>query len=420
MVDIFPIDARSDTTADEVPAVDIIWVENFNGYYIDTPITEAGFFFETTEPDGDSSVAIVGNQHALSFKSSVYSSAIWVKPTGGLNHHIECDLLKFPYPGDFPIIMRAWSPEHFIGITATNSDLRLISRYAGSDTLLAYVSKSRFSLPIRLRIEARADWVYAFYGPVGYRPQTRFSEVGGKFGVFINKNITPNLLISNRTGIGRMDSTGLFNFADNYQAGVAYIDESVIQGFRHSTNLSKTKADSPLIDGVAKPRIKSSRSQTKSDSPVIKREGDIKITKAISPMVFDEGSIKFHGPSIIYPSDARSKTFADVISLDARHEVSPIRARSSTRADRIGLAGEETRDAINPDPSRSETRVEDIWDSINPEAFVRPEGTWSPTFGNAVWATTLDRVTIDDARSETHASEISLMDLNLYKPWLFT
>lgn len=456
-----PTDARSETRTDRIGRVDLAWTETFDAP-AGTPLVDLGFEWKSTEFMGDPKKAVVGSNGRLTLLSSTKSSAIWTKSTISLNHFVECDITAYPLVNlEFPIVIRAATSEHFIGVWFDDNDLVIGNRYASTTTEYVRVPKSGLTLPFRLRLEVKGHFVYAFRGAAGLSANVR---IGSSTGYRIDPNATPLLMTSNRSGVGRINDIQADNISDNYIAGIAMIASKITtpRGTR-----SETFTENPFVDGISRPIGRKGRSETRqgrmeddtitfeqfvtpvtglsetradimpiqpeaisytrSDVAVVTTDRVV-IEKTASETRADE----WHEPSTVdVVSVGRSETRADVIPKASVHvfiysdpkqvpgwvdRPKYIRVgRSQTRADVMPLNG---LIEIDIQDAKSRTRADQV--TVKPQRFVNGIEARSSTIAEATFAAVVFVINPHDARSETRADGPTPEQNETYRPWLFT
>lgn len=467
-----PTKGRSDTRADTVQRVDLAWVENFDAP-VGTALVDLGFQWKSTEFQGDPRKAVVGSNHRLTLLSSVKSSAIWYKPTSSLNHFVEADITAYPLVEyEYPLIIRAYSSEHFIGIWFEQDNLVLGYRYASTNVVLTRVPKNTLTLPFRLRLEAKGHYIYAFRSTTSSGGVANQS-IGNSAGYRID-DAAPLLLMSDNAGMGRVNDIQADNIADNYFAGISYIASSNIPSSSIYKGTSPTRARTGVADDIARPYVFKATSGTRVPDPeqitiefnqdvtpisarteTLARVPDIQ-PEAVSYTTADravvtvdivivnrarsESSAEFYHEPATVPSGqiGRSETLGDSVTTQIHTTIfedkdttvpgeihNPSRskrAHSTTRANRAPVNGLSVVDGTT-DPNggftnnRSETKAG--IPGLRPERFVHGVTARSDTLGRATFAAIAFYLDPDGARSPTRADGPNAAE-DEYRPWLFT
>jgi hypothetical protein len=468
----FPVavDARSETRSDVVPRVDIVWSEFFDAP-AGTPLVDLGFDFMTTEFQGDPKKAVVSANGRLSLLSGTKSSAIWTKPTLNLNHWIECTLYSYPVVNlEMPLIIRAASSEHFVGIWFENDSLVFGYRYATTTVEFTRVNKNQLTLPLRLRLEARGNYMYA-YRSTTTSDLNPIQSIGSSSGYKLPDS-TPLLKTSTRSGVGRINDIAAIDFADNYQAGLTLIPGTVLN---INGNRSPTYTDDPDTikpDDVARPRGFKARSATYQDRDEIKPKFEQFCTPVTGRSETLADVPEIQPEAVSYTRADRAVVTVDIVIVnkansetraDEWHEPSTVEegfiGRSETRADDVTtrthsyiFSGEEppepqyqwygierpsfisaTRSRTIADRpaitgfglvglepgARSETKSDKAL--VIPQRFVKfAFKARSETYADATFAAVSFLITADDARSPTRADGPEPQLGDNYRPWLFT
>lgn len=463
-----PVDARSETRADTILPVNLVWIENFDAP-AGTPLVDLGFEWKSTEFMGDPKKAVVGTNGRLTLVSSTKSSAIWTKDTLNLNHFVECDITAYPLVNlEYPIIIRAADSEHFIGVWFDGNDLVVGNRYASTNTEYVRLSKNSLTLPFRLRLEVRGHYVYAFRGTTP--GSTARVAIGDSKGYFIDERATPLLMTSTRSGMGRVNDIQADNISDNYFAGLTFIGGATLQPRDARSATRVTPPDGIPVDGIARPvvrearsatradfidkdmikvvipiNIKDARSETRADVVPIQPEA-VSYTRAdvalvttdrivVEPTRSETRADEWHEPSTVQGgTTGRSETRADVapkgqvhVRIYERSEDMPgwmdkpslIRGtRSNTRADTFRLVDPNHPDPIDGKRARSATRADTV--HILPQRFTVGVKARSETIAEATFAAVTFIINPGDARSETRAGGPTAEQTDTYRPWLFT
>ena len=463
-----PTESRSGTTSDVILPLDLIWVESFDEPE-GTALFDLGFTFETTEFNGNPRTAVVGTSNRLSYLSSSLSAAIWVKDTLTHNHFIEVEIYAYPTVTlQAPIIMRAASPEHWIGVWFEGTDMVFGYRYASSVHEYFRVVKTNWTLPFKVRMEARGHYAYLFR-KASINTST-WSTLGNANGYFIDENSTPLIVDSIRTGVGRVNSTAAFNIADNIRAGIAMIPGATI-GETTRVFYSTTRADvidlngPVIVEGIRSESITKAVGAFGKDSvvfeqfvnPLLARSetiGDISRVTA-DPLSYTRSDIAVTTVDIVLVNKARSSTIGDAwhqpsecTPLDTRSETTSettsgkihtfiyeqgdynqppgmdhprriLRSESLTKSGRGPVNGWAIIDPPSDGGYNRSNTTSDRGSTI-PERFIYGIKAESITIGDATLATVNFFMDPIKGVSETRADGPDTGTKDPYRPWLFT
>ena len=474
-------DARSETRSDVILPLNYSWIEDFTAAP-GTALVDLGFDFQTTEVNGDPRKAIVGSNQKLNIQLSSQSAAIWTKPVGSRDHFIEATIYSKPRATmQAPMIIRAAGPEHWIGLWIDDSKGydRVVLGYRYASTIHEYHSvrvttspDSAWSFPIKVKIEAKAHYVYLYY----------FSTDLNAFwpvepdGWYIDENETPIIYESGngyRTGIARIGDSSSTDISSFYRSGTSLIagttvtprqvysetreDKAVLngptisEGRKSYSNTFADKAGSfatSLVDGTRNRSetfsdvggaYPEAGSVTRSDKACVSTD-KIVVNKAFSGTTADT----WHEPATVQDgSKALSETFSDTTEasvhtwifesgLDYYPEefARPPKifgARSTSRI--VGRAPINGNSNIDPDVELGEGEDGGVRGSTSRTYADKPVITkfvWatnkprSETYSSTPYAAIHFYVTPDKARSPTRALGTGGSSDGSYRPWLFT
>lgn len=428
-------DASSATRADIVKPVDVIWYELFNGP-AETPLVDLGFEYKTDEETGEPLNAVIGTQNRLTLKSSNNAAASWTKSLEpAQNQYIQADLYVPPYDDQYFMILRATDQNNFIGMRHDLTTGNMILGYKVNGVDYVLYSGPTPTLPAAVRIEVVLNEIKAFTGSVGGENGGKATTPFGSSSGYRFDQSTYNILMTGEnSGVARSNSTQSANILDNYMSGqVVILPVALLPDDARSI----TRADLASVSMLNNPQPFKAVSATRADEPTLVVIPPIALDAddAFSTTTADNGRISQENlpqpdtgisnttadmPQVIMSVfvdgfKAVSETLADTAERDTVY-ANGFRTRSITRADRPYV---QMANLVTPLDARSQTRADS--GPINGDPGMTIDRAVSTTLADEPFVVMNPVIDVDRAMSTTLA-DATTINPSTYtaRPWIFT